>query len=132
MFLHHPRISATFKKIHKSTTLALVKTNLYMWTERRIKQSSGVLWQSTVKFILLLLTGRPHSFVYCYYEIRSQEIGMKIEQIPASTALKYLNSSNARDWQHSLERRSSKRKFNTGSQHHYCNHQETEINYRKE
>lgn len=52
---------------------------------------------------------------------------MKIEQIPVRTALKYLNNSEARDWQHSLERRSSKRKFNTGSQYHYCNQQEAEI-----
>lgn len=50
---------------------------------------------------------------------------MKIEQIPVMTALKSLSGSEGRDWQHSLERRSLKRKFNTGSHCHYCNHQET-------
>lgn len=51
---------------------------------------------------------------------------MKIEQIPVMTALKSLSSSEGRDWQHSLERRSSKTNFNIGSQDHYCNHQKTE------
>lgn len=51
---------------------------------------------------------------------------MKIEQIPIMIALKSVSRSEGRDWQHSLERRSSKINFSIGFQYNYCNHQETE------